>query len=146
MKKVFAGAVLALSTSTTAYAVPVSYGALSSNTDGSTEVITDSLNNLEWMRWDILADLTYQQTVDLIGAGGARESEGWMIADKATAQAFTDAFLDGQFNNCSVTGSSTCADGLGVNSDALVGYNYSAHPTMLGFCLTTVLFGRLGIS
>ena len=71
------------------YATPITVGALSSNDDGSTEVITDSLNNLEWLRFDVLADLTYAQTLAAIGAGGSHE--GWQIAHNAEAAALEAA-------------------------------------------------------
>jgi len=51
-----------------ASATPITIGSLSSNDDGSTEVITDSLNGLEWLRRDVLADLTYSQTLAAISS------------------------------------------------------------------------------
>lgn len=104
-----------------ALAAPISYGALSSNDDGSTEVIKDSLNNLEWLRWDILADLGYVETLAAIGSGGAYE--GWKIADNQKAQDFTDAALFGQSNACTTSGNADCAFNLAVDFDALVGDN-----------------------
>lgn len=104
----------------------VSYGALTSNDDGSTEVITDSLNNVEWLRWDVLADLTYAETLAAIGTGGAYE--GFKIAGINEAQAFTDALLFGQSNGCSALDAvnRTCATGLGTIFDALLGDNHGA--------------------
>lgn len=111
----------------------VSYGALSSNDDGSTETISDSLNNLEWLRWDVLADLNYAQTLTAIGTGG--EYEGWLIAGIDKAQAFTDALLDTQTNSCttSQTGSTECADGLTVDYVALLGNNFSSEANLAWF-------------
>ena len=42
----------------------ITVGSLTTETDGSSIIISDSLNNREWLRWDILADLTYSQTQD----------------------------------------------------------------------------------
>ena len=72
--------------------------------------------------------LTYAETVATIAAGGAYE--GRMIADNAKAQAFTDAMLQGQTNNCAVSGSNTCADSLVVDFDSLVGSNYNEFPEL----------------
>ena len=90
--KLFA-ALCAIGLAGAAHATPVSFGSLSNNDDGSTEIISDALNNLEWLRWDVEADLTYQDTVDLISGMGARAGEGWAIADAAKARAFTDALF-----------------------------------------------------
>ena len=42
-------------------ATPFSSGDLSSNDDGSTEIITDSLNSYEWLRWDVVDQLTMRR-------------------------------------------------------------------------------------
>lgn len=91
-----------------ANAVPVSFGALSSDDDGSTQIITDSLNNYEWLRWDVLADLTYEETLAAISSGG--QYEGWQFARNSEAQLFTNALLQGLNNSCTVVGSDTCND------------------------------------
>ena len=93
MKRKLFAALCAIGLAGAAQAAPVSFGSLSSNGDGSTEIISDALNNLEWLRWDVEADLTYQETVDLISGMGARAGEGWAIADAAKARAFTDALF-----------------------------------------------------
>jgi len=129
MKRKLFAALCAIGFAGAAQAAPVSFGSLSSNDDGSTEIISDALNNLEWLRWDVEADLTYQQTVDLISTG-ARAGEGWAIADAAKARAFTDALFGTNpcsnattagVTNCgigSVTGSATYfSDLLGDNFD-----------------------------
>ena len=61
-----------------ANADPISIGALSSNDDGSTEVITDSLYDREWLRWDVVNGLTYAELQEAFDVGGAYE--GWRIA------------------------------------------------------------------
>jgi PEP-CTERM motif len=76
-----------------ALGTPISWGSLSSDDDGSTQVISDSLNNREWLRWDILKDLTYAETLTAIGSGGAYE--GWQFAHNADGQLLTNAFVSG---------------------------------------------------
>jgi hypothetical protein len=87
-------------------AVPVSFGALSSDDSGSTNIITDTLNNYEWMRWDTVAGLSYADTLAAISAGG--QYEGWQIAHNAQAQLFTNALLAGLPNECTVVGTDDC--------------------------------------
>lgn len=103
----------------------VSFGALSSNDDGGTEIITDSLNSLEWLRWDVLADKTYAEIAIATSSGGAYA--GWDIAGIGKAQAFTDAFLNGLTNSCTTAQTSlrACASPLSANFDGLLGSNYS---------------------
>jgi hypothetical protein len=102
-----------------ANAVPVSFGALSSDDDGSTEIINDSLNNYEWLRWDVLADLTYQQTLAAISSGG--QYEGWQLARNGEAQLFTNALLQGRSNSCTAVGSDSCNEILPSNLTDLLG-------------------------
>ena len=112
MKRTILAALCAIGLAGAAQASPVSFGALSSDDDGRTDIITDALNNLEWLRWDQDADLTYDQTRDLITTG-ARAGEGWAIADLGKAQAFTDALLDGLNNGCTASQTyAICANGL----------------------------------
>ena len=102
-----------------ANAVPVSFGALSSDDDGSTQIITDSLNNYEWLRWDALADLTYEQTLAAISSGG--QYEGWQFARNAEAQLFTNALLQGLSNACTTVGSDSCNEILPSTLTDLLG-------------------------
>lgn len=44
--------------STTVSAAPVSFGSLTYDAAVDDEIFTDSYNDLEWLRWDVLADLT----------------------------------------------------------------------------------------
>lgn len=102
-----------------AHAVPVSFGALSSDNDGSTDIITDSLNNYEWLRWDVLADLSYEQTLAAISTGG--QYEGWQFAHNSQAQLFTNALLLGLTNSCTAVDSDTCNGTLPNNLTGLLG-------------------------
>lgn len=109
--------------SQSAIATPITIGSLSSNDDGSTSIITDSLNGYDWLRWDILKDLTYAQTLNVLNTV---EDGGWYIAHNYQAQQFVNALL-GESNPCGQTGNTTCLyDGIITSMDgygALVGDN-----------------------
>jgi len=82
---------LLLTLSFIANAVPITIGSLSSNDDGSTQIITDSRHHyIEWLRWDQNSEYTYEETVAELGtiAGG-----GWEIARAVHAQMFVNAIL-----------------------------------------------------
>lgn len=102
----------------------VSYGSLMSADDGSTQIITDSLNNRQYVRWDILAPLTYGETLNELSSGGAWE--GWSIAGVREAQDFVDALLGPSGNDCvrSTLSSELCGAAQGADFDALLGANY----------------------
>ncbi|WP_281556326.1 PEP-CTERM sorting domain-containing protein [Thalassomonas sp. RHCl1] len=87
----------------------ITIGALTSNDDGSTNVITDTLNDREWLRWDLLADLTHAQTLAEIASGAYA---GWTIAGADDANLFLDALYGGADHGCSdnVTIILNCAD------------------------------------
>ncbi|GFE78825.1 hypothetical protein GCM10011487_08250 [Steroidobacter agaridevorans] len=115
-----------------ANAVPVSFGALSSDDDGSTAIITDSLNNYEWLRWDVLGDLTYAETLAAISSGG--QYEGWQFARNGEAQLFTNALLQGLTNACTAVGSDTCNSTLpNVLTDLLGNSGPGGLSNMVGF-------------
>lgn len=127
--KLFA-ALCAIGLAGAAQAAPVSFGSLLSNDDGSTEIISDALNNLEWLRWDVEADLTYQETVDLISTG-ARAGEGWAIADTDKARAFTDALFG--TNPCSNGTGFSCGSDLPIDLSDLLGENYQPTSNLAWF-------------
>lgn len=102
-----------------ASAAPVSFGALSSDDSGSTNIITDSLNDYEWARWDALSNLSYADTLAAISAGGAYA--GWKIAHNTEAQLFTNALLSGLSNACTTVGSDDCNTVLPNNLTSLLG-------------------------
>jgi len=61
IKLILAASILLVSAQVGAAIITI--GSLSTETDGSSEIINGSLNNREWLRWDILAKLNYAQTV-----------------------------------------------------------------------------------
>lgn len=77
----------------TANAGLITIGALSSNDDGSTQVITDSLNSLEWLRWDQLKDKTHSELLIETSPTGAYS--GWSIAGVEQANWFLNALYNG---------------------------------------------------
>ena len=88
------------------HAAPISFGALSSDDSGNTQVIADSLNGYEWLRWDVLGELNFADTVVATSSGG--QFDGWRFAGAAEAQMFTNALLQNTTNACSTFGSETC--------------------------------------
>jgi hypothetical protein len=120
----------------TVQAIPVTIGALSSNDDGSTEVISDSLNNIEWLRWDILGALTYSETVDIISAGGAYE--GWNIANDTHALQFVTALSpDGNAACGQDMIETSCYNNPRSDYLKLIGGNYSYQETRAFFLQET---------
>lgn len=75
-----------------ANAAVITLGDLTTNDDGSTNIITDSRNNVEYLRLDVLADLTYAQTMDALAT---QDGGGWHIATLDEAVNFTKALLSG---------------------------------------------------
>ena len=142
MKRKLFAALCAIGLAGAAQAAPVSFGSLSSNDDGSTEIISDALNNLEWLRWDVEADLTYQETVDLISTG-ARAGEGWAIANADKARAFTDALFG--TNPCSnATDFATCRSDLPLDLSLLLGDNYNVSDDFAWFLYGNLEEGAFG--
>lgn len=76
-----------------ANASTISVGALSSNDDGSTDLIVDTLNNREWLRWDVIADLTYAETIAATSSGGVYEE--YQIAQLSDFDLFMNALNSG---------------------------------------------------
>lgn len=124
MKKIFL-AITFLTISSSVIATPFSIGNLSSNEDGSTNIISDSLNNYEWLRWDVAKDLNYAETVAQLNT---IEGGGWSIARNLEAQQFADALLG--------TNSCTTSNVTGCYSDTT---NTLTHgfSTLVGDSLTT---------
>ena len=60
--------------------------------DDTTNYISDTLNNLQWMRLDELPHLTYAETVTAIGSG-SHAGQGWKFAHNLEAQLFVDALF-----------------------------------------------------
>jgi hypothetical protein len=69
----------------------ITIGALTSNDDGSTSVISDTLNNLDWLRWDELADLTYAETLFQTSLVG--HYLDWTIAGEKKLICFSTHYL-----------------------------------------------------
>lgn len=110
---------LSLFAATAAYAAPITVGSLS-RVDGSA-IIVDSLNNREWLGWDVTKAYTYSQTLAAIQTGGV--FEGFSIAYNPDAQMFVDAMV-GTPNGCTVTGFNTCIEAEQPAREQLVGESW----------------------
>ncbi len=99
--------VLFLAVFNPAHAAIITYGSLTTNDDGSTNIITDTLNNYEWLRFDVLAPLTYAETLSALDT---QDGGGWMIAGQTQAVQFLDALFNPVENFCttSLTGTTGC--------------------------------------
>lgn len=106
-----------------AQAAPVTIGALSSNDDGSTNLITDTLNGREWVRWDAVKTLNYTQALAATASSGA--FEGFQIARNSDAQLVINALL-GSGGACTVSNNATCAFGPDARYKQLVGDTWIA--------------------
>ncbi len=121
---VLAASTLVLSMNVSAALVTV--GNLSTYDDGSSNIITDSLNNVEYLRLDVLADYTYAQTLAVLDT---QDGGGWSIANAAQAIGFTAAALGG-VSACTHNGNSVTGNGCGYISnwtDGLLGDNYNVN-------------------
>jgi len=87
--------VIVLSVSSIVTAGVISIGSLTSNDDGSTQIIKDSLNKREWLRWDVLANLNYAQTLAATTVGSY---QGWEIANEMDAELFVKALTGTTFD------------------------------------------------
>lgn len=83
-------ALAALTLSISANAAIVTHGSLSS--DDTTNIIVDSLNNVEYLRLDVIAEYNLLQT---IGVLDTQDGGGWSIATSIEAVQFTAALLGG---------------------------------------------------
>ncbi len=120
---------LLLSQST--HATIFSFGALSS--DDTSEIISDSLNSMEWMRLDTLDHLTYAQTVDDI-ASGSHANQGWKFAHNIHAVKFIDAIFDDfASHNCTTTGAQTCGTTGYMQLASLLGDDFSTNDDLAWF-------------
>lgn len=104
----------------------ITIGALTSDDDGSTQVITDSLNNLEWLRWDQLKDKTHSELLIETSPTGAYS--GWSIAGVEQANWFLNALYNGaslgdcalnvNHNYCAQNGSFSSTDYTSLLGDS----------------------------
>lgn len=79
--------------------------------DSSSQIITDSLNNREWLGWNVTVGKTYAQTVAETASGGL--FDGFQFAHSIDAQLFVDALAGGVATPCNTTSSvnTTCLTG-----------------------------------
>lgn len=85
-----------------AQATPIVIGSMSRDVANNSPYIIDSLNNRQWLGWDVTKGLTYAQTVAATQPGG--QFAGFSIAHNLDAQLFVDALV-GVNNPCKVSDS-----------------------------------------
>lgn len=108
---VLAATTLVLSTSVNAAIVTQGY--LTTYDDGSSNIIEDSLNNVEYLRLDVLADLTYAQTLAVLDT---QDGGGWSIATATDAMSFIDALFGPVTPTCAHDGTSPTSINCGALS------------------------------
>ena len=123
LKLAIIAAALVLTSSVNAAIITV--GNLATNDDGSSNIITDSLNNVEYLRLDVLADLTYAETLSILDT---QDGGGWSIANYTGALAFSNAALNGD-SVCTHTGVSPVSSPCGLITgwtDGNLGNNHTS--------------------
>ena len=119
----------------------ISHGALSRDT--GTPFIEDSLNQRQWLGWDVLKGLTFAQTAALTAPGGAYE--GWAFAGIADAQLFSNALV-GTPNGCTTTANLDEVCGVaGAGLSALMGANGLPHYDFAWFLSDDGNLGEVGL-
>lgn len=115
-------AVAAAATPLFAQSAIVTVGSMSRDTGSN--VIVDTLNDRQWLGFDVTKGLSYEQTLVAIGVGG--QFAGYSIAHKADAQKFVDALLGA--NACSSSDYAVCAYGISFDIEKITGEDYSNYP------------------
>lgn len=87
--RIILGASLLLFLSAQVNAAIVTVGSLTTETDGSSILIFDSLNDREWLRWDLLSGASYQEVLNATSSTGTYSS--FNIATSSDATLFTNA-------------------------------------------------------
>lgn len=111
------------------YAALLTAGSMS-RTVGS-QIIVDTLNNREWLGWDVVRDFSYAQTVLAVAPGGV--FDGYRMANNVDAQKFVDALVGP--NSCTATQLDwvpTCFTGEYPQWEDLVGESYLEFRTAVG--------------
>jgi len=103
----------------TAGADPITIGDLTSDDDGSTDVITNIVSGREWLRWDVIPHLNFADT-----SAFAAEN-GWLFAGAADTQSFVDALFPGAPCTVAVGGVIGQYCGAADNLLALTGSNFT---------------------
>lgn len=118
-------AALFLSIPLSVNAAIITIGDLTTNDDGSTNIITDSLNNYEWLRLDVLAGYTYDETSAVLAT---QDGGGWNIAGIDEAWLFMDALYTNSTNFCDH--SDTSFQECGLTDDTYYNGNFgdNSHP------------------
>ncbi len=81
--------IFALMISSYANAIIINVGSLSTEIDGTSDIIYDSLNDREWLRFDTLKTFDLSQTLAAVSTGGI--FDGWTIATTSDVGMFYNA-------------------------------------------------------
>lgn len=112
-------------------ATPIVVGSMSRDVAGNSPYINDSLNQRQWLGWDVTRGLTYAQTVAATQAGG--QFAGFSIAHNVDAQLFVEALV-GAGNPCTSSNSTYCK--LGSSEplrEQLLGESHLDHRSYFGY-------------
>lgn len=106
------------------HAVPISIGNLTYDADVNTQIIVDTQNKRDWLRWDVLKSKTYQETLLETQTGSYI---GWQIADYIDAQLFTNAFASSVVDTCPRLTNGTCFSQTNapISFNSLLGDSFS---------------------
>jgi hypothetical protein len=97
--------------------------------------ITDTVNNVDYMRWDQQLNLTFAQ-ITAATVNTENDLYGWSIASNLQANNFTDALLANISggSQCSVLGTAVCGDATNSHGNEaikeLLGVNYTTSSSM----------------
>jgi len=116
-KTILSSSILSISLfSNSVTAVTVSIGDLTYDSVVHPDIIIDTKNNRDWLRWDKFVDLTYSEVSNLTTTGAY---ENWNIANFVDAQLFLDALVPSyKVNSCHDTSNEGCW------SDTVAPYDY----------------------
>jgi hypothetical protein len=117
-------AVLLLLASGMANAGLITIGGLTLENAGDSYV-TDHVNNVDYLRWDQVKDLSYSELTTALQTGNAYD--GWEIASNGEANDFVNALLDGTSSCDEVTGTSYCSMDINFRAfELMMGISYDS--------------------
>ena len=100
----------------------VSVGFLSTELDGSSKIIYDNLNHREWLRWDVLAGLSYSEALTATTTG---DYASYQIGNRLDAVLFVQAMSLGT-NTCDTPGLTDVTCGSTGTFGSIFGSNYNS--------------------
>lgn len=128
-RAILATATLILGLAQPVQAAVITTGSLSRDT--TSNIIIDTMNNREWLGWDVTRGITYTQTVANIQTGGIWA--GYAFAQNLDAQLFVNALVGGP-TTCTATDNTivSCAAAENPYWEQVVGESFYA-PNYSGY-------------